>query len=503
MKGVIYARYSSDNQREESIEGQIRKNRAFAERNGIEIVGTYIDRAYSARTDRRPDFQRMIKDSAKRKFDVVIVWKLDRFARNRFDSAKYKAALKKNDVKVISATEPISDDPVGILVEGMLEANAEYYSANLAENVVRGMSENALAGVYNGGVVPLGYTIDHEKHFQIDPITAPAVLEMFTMYAEGTAMKQIADYLNAMGIRSARGTPVTINGVTRMLHNRKYIGEYRFQETVMPDPIPAIVPQELFDRVQERLAATKKAPARNKAEDEYLLTTKLYCGDCERMMVGESGTSHTGQTHRYYKCVGAKKHLGCKKKSVKKDWIEGLVLTHIKNTIFDDSFIEKLADSIMVELSKENTVLPILRKNMAQTERGIENMLNAIQMGIYTPSTKQRLEELERQRQELSLQIAQEELAQPTLTRDQILHWLYRFRKLDTNKPEHRRRLINSFVNAIYLYDDHMVFVGNYKDGSKTVTYAELEAAGFGSDLTMCAVPKEDPAEFRQDLFNE
>lgn len=331
---------------------------------------------------------------------------------------------------------------------------------------------------------------EYERHFQIDPITAPAVLEMFTMYAEGTPMKQIADYLNAMGIRSARGTPVNINGVTRMLHNRKYIGEYRFQETVMPDAIPAIIPQELFDRVQERLALTKKAPAKNKAEDEYLLTTKLICGDCERMMVGESGTSHTGETYRYYKCVGAKKHLGCKKKSVKKDWIEGLVLTHIRSVIFDDVFIEKLADRIMAELGKENTVLPVLRKNLDQTELGIENMLNAIQLGIYTPSTKQRLEDLEKQRQELSLQIAQEELAQPTLTRDQIVFWLHRFRKLDTSKLEHRRRLINSFVNAVILYDDHLVFVGNYKDGSKTVTFAELEAAGLGSDLTMRAVPK-------------
>ena len=493
MKGVIYARYSSDNQRDESIEGQIRENRVYAERKGIEIVGTYIDRAYSARTDKRPEYQRMIKDSAKRKFDVVIVWKLDRFARNRFDSAKYKAALKKNDVKVISATEPISDDPVGILVEGMLEANAEYYSANLAENVNRGMEENALKGIFNGGVVPLGYTLDYEKHFQIDPITAPAVLEMFTMYAEGTPMKQIADYLNAMGIRSARGTPVNINGVTRMLHNRKYIGEYCFQETVTPDAIPAIIPQELFERVQERLALTKKAPAKNKAEDEYLLTTKLICGDCERMMVGESGTSHTGETYRYYKCIGVKKHLGCTKKSIKKDWIEGLVLTHIRQVIFDDAFIEKLADRIMEEFGKENTVLPVLRKNLAQTERGIENMLNAIQAGIYTPSTKQRLEDWEKQRQEVSLQIAQEELAQPALTRDQIVFWLHRFRKLDTSKVEHRRRLINSFVNAIYLYDDHLVFIGNYKDGSKTVTFAELEAAGFGSDLTACAVPKTSP----------
>ena len=154
--------------------------------------------------------------------------------------------------------------------------------------------------------------------------------------------------------------------------------------------------------MQERLALTKKAPAKSKAEDEYLLTTKLICGNCERMMVGESGTSHNGETYRYYKCVGVKKHLGCKKKSVKKDWIEGLVLTYIRQTIFDDEFIEKLADRIMEELGKENTVLPVLRKNLAQTERGIENMLNAIQNGIYTSSTRQRLEDLESRKEEVS-----------------------------------------------------------------------------------------------------
>ena len=489
IRGVIYARYSSDNQRDESIEGQLRENRVYAERKGIEIVGTYIDRAYSARTDKRPEFQRMIKDSVKRKFDVVIVWKLDRFARNRFDSAKYKAALKKNDVKVISATEPISDDPTGILVEGLLEANAEYYSANLAENVNRGMEENALKGVFNGGVVLLGYTLDHEKHFQIDPITAPAVLEMFQMYASGVNMQEIVDTMNAMGIRSGRGNLITVNGVTRMLHNRKYIGEYCFQDVVIPNGVPAIVPQELFDRVQERMASNHKAPAKHKAEDEYLLTTKLFCGQCQRMMVGESGTSRTGQTHRYYKCIGVKKHLGCDKKSVKKDWIEDLVLMYIRKLIFDDELIEKLADCMMEEMGKENATLPLLRRNLAETEKGIENLLNAIQMGIFTPSTKQRLEDLEQQRKDLSLQIAKEEMAQPTLTRDQILFWLYRFRELNPEKIEHRRRLINSFVNAVYLYDDHLVFVGNYKDGTKTISFAELEAAGIGSDLNALSVP--------------
>ncbi len=150
MIGVIYARYSSDSQREESIDGQLRECYAFAEKQGISIINTYIDRALSAKTDNRPAFQQMIKDSDKQKFDLVIVWKLDRFARNRYDSARYKNTLKKNNVKVVSATETISQNAEGILLESMLEGYAEYYSVELSEKVTRGMTENALKCKFNG-----------------------------------------------------------------------------------------------------------------------------------------------------------------------------------------------------------------------------------------------------------------------------------------------------------------------------------------------------------------
>ena len=224
MTGVIYARYSSDNQREESIEGQLRECKAFAQSNDIQIVGTYIDRALSAKTDNRPDFQRMIKDSANGLFDTIIVWKLDRFARNRYDSAHYKALLRKNGVKVISATEIISDTAEGVLLESLLEGLAEYYSADLAEKVLRGLTENALKCKYNGGTLPIGYTIDSEQFFQVDPLTAPAVLQAFISYAEGASMQEVTDQLNIKGIRTKRGGKISINSVTRMLHNRKYIG---------------------------------------------------------------------------------------------------------------------------------------------------------------------------------------------------------------------------------------------------------------------------------------
>lgn len=501
MKGVIYARYSSDNQREESIEGQLRECKAFAEKNDIQIVETYIDRALSARTDRRPDFQRMIKDSSGKKFEVVIVWKLDRFARDKYDSAHYKRILKNNGVKVISATEAISAGAEGILLESMLEGMAEYYSAELSEKVIRGLTENALKCKYNGGTLPIGYIIDSEQYFQIDPLTAPAVLDAFKHYADGASMREITDEMNLKGVRTKRGGKISINSVTRMLHNRKYIGEYKYNDIVQPSGIPAIIPEDLFNRVQERMAANKKAPAKHKAEDEYLLTTKLFCGKCQCYMVGESGTSKTSHVHRYYKCASVKNHKGCDKKSVKKEWIENLVIEQIKKLIFDDELIEKLADTVMKLQSKENTALPLLKKRFADTQKSIDNMLDAIQQGILTASTKERLESLEKQKSELSVQIVKEEMAKPMLSREQIVFWFHRFRKLDTKKLEHRRRLIDSFVNAIFLYDDRITFTFNYKDGSKTITFAELEKSGLGSDISALAAPKSLIAEPKTKSF--
>ena len=157
MNGVIYARYSSDNQREESIEGQLRECQAFAEKNDIKILNTYIDRAFSAKTDNRPEFQHMIADSQKKLFDVVLVWKFDRFARNRLDSLLYKQLLRQNNIRLISATEPIMNSSVGIMFESMIDGYNEYYSADLAEKVLRGMTENALKCKYNGCYLTLGY----------------------------------------------------------------------------------------------------------------------------------------------------------------------------------------------------------------------------------------------------------------------------------------------------------------------------------------------------------
>ena len=505
MTAVIYARYSSDNQREESIEGQIRECTAYAEKNGITIVKHYIDRAISAKTDNRPEFQQMIKDSEKRLFDIVLVWKLDRFARNRYDSAHYEYQLERNHVKLVSATEPISDSPAGIMVKSMLTGMAEYYSAELSEKVVRGMTENVLKGKYNGGTIPIGYTVDEEKFFQIDPLKAPFVVEAFQRYNDGATMKELMNWLNDSGVTTNRNQKFTYNSIQTLLTNRRYIGENRFKDIVMPDSIPVIIEKELFDSVQDKIAKNRRAPARHKAEDDYLLTTKLFCGMCGAMMFGECGTSRNKNVHHYYKCANAKRTKTCKKKTVRKEWLEDLVVNETMKMIRDDDCIRSIVDAVMILQEQENTVLPLLEKQMKDIERGIENLLNAIQEGILTSSTKGRLEKLEAQQKELEIRIAEEKLAKPKVSADFVKFWLTNFRKLDPNVKSHRETLINTFVNAVYLYDEKVLITFNYKDGTKTITFDEIAAKdapeGNGSDLGCFAPPRKRLCRNTQAFF--
>ena len=344
MKAVIYARYSSDNQREESIEGQIRECTEYAKYNDIEVVGHYIDRAYSAKTDKRPDFQRMIKDSAKKNFQLVIVWKLDRFARNRYDSAIYKAALKKNGVRVISVTEHITDDATGGLMDSMFEGFAEYYSAELAEKTKRGMKENALKGKWNGGQIPFGYMVK-DSYLAIDETLAPIVRKLFEMCADGITVKDIHKYVQEKGILRPNGKKITYSSLRYLLSNRVYIGEYRHSGIIHENVVPAIVDKEVYDRAQEQISRTAHAPARHKAEDDYLLTLKLYCGHCGALMTAYAGTSMTGTLYRYYACNRARKKL-CDKKRVNKQKIEDFVIYKIVELLKDGELLEYSAHLI-------------------------------------------------------------------------------------------------------------------------------------------------------------
>ena len=478
MTAVIYARYSSDSQREASIEGQLRDCKDYAEKNGITVVGTYIDRAYSAKTDDRPDFQRMIKDSAKKIFDVVLVWKLDRFARNRYDAVNYKYQLEKNGVHLVSTMEPISQGPEGIMVESMLIGMAEYYSAELALKVARGERENALQCKYNGGIVPLGFTIGKEDRlYHIDPETAPIVQEIFTRYANGEPAEKIAASLNERGLRTRTGKPFVKNSLFQIFRNRRYIGEYRYKDIVTPGGIPAIVDEDLFNRVQQRFEQNKIAHGRPAKEDvSYLLTTKLFCGKCGTLMGGESGTSHMGNTYYYYKCGNAKRHgkAHCDLKAIRKEPLERFVVDTAIKVIFSDEIIEQLIDLVIEAQQKENTRLPVLKDQLRDTEKRLANLLEAIEQGILTPTTKQRLDELEARKEALNTSILEEELKKPVLTREWIRFWLEKFRKGDVGSTEHQRQIIDTFVNSVYVFDDRVVLNFNFTDDAKTVTREEV-----------------------------
>ena len=320
------------------------------------------------------------------------------------------------------------------------------------------------------------------------------VLEAFQRYDNGDKMVEIVNFLNDKGVRNMLGGKMTHSSVNTMLKNRRYIGELSFRDIVVPDAIPVIVPKDLFDRVQKRLDKNKRAPACGKADEEYLLTTKLFCGKCGALMFGESGTSATGRTYYYYKCANVKRRKGCNKKTVQKDWLEDLVVRETMKLIQDEAVIDKIVQLVMDVQNQENTTIPLLEKQLREVNKKLDNLMKAIEDGLYTRTTKERLEALEIQKDELTAKIADEKLKKPSFNEDFIRFWLLKFRKFDISQKKQRKALIEIFVNAIFLYDDRMLITFNYKDGTQTVRFEDTltadSAEGKSSDLSSLAGPR-------------
>lgn len=456
MDAVIYARYSSNNQREESIEGQIRECREFAEKNNLQIVDEYIDRAISGKTDNRPAFQRLIKDSSKGKFDVVIMYTLDRFARNRYDSAIYKAKLKKNGVRLLYAKQPMPDTPEGIILESVLEGYAEYYVENLRRGVKRGMRENALKGYVNGKT-PLGYRRGKDKKYEIDTYEAKAVREIFERYARNEPIIDIVRWLNDNGYKTTTGGQFNKNSLRRILTNDKYIGVYRYDDIVIEDIVPPIIDRELFERVQSTFEYNKHFRAKQKAIDPYLLTGKLFCGHCGAMMIGESGTSRHGTTYRYYKCATRKREHTCDKKIERKEWVERIVVEYTKNYVLTDENIEKIAEKVVEFLTQEysdKSMLAELTARLDDVTTRFSNLLKALEQGVISESVANRVSGLEKEKKSLEKKIASEKMSKPTITKDMVVYWLLSFKNGDIDDESYQRRIIDTLVNSVFIYDD-------------------------------------------------
>ena len=483
-RAVIYARYSpGPNQREESIEGQLRECRDVAKRHGFTIVREYADRRMSGTNDERPDFQRMLRDADRGLFDVVITWKNDRFARNRYDSAIYKQRLKRNGVKIIYAKEVIPDGPEGIILESLLEGMAEYYSANLSQNIRRGQRENALEGKFIGGTIPLGYKLDAGKHYVLDSAKVPVVQQIFTRYAAGESIVSICDDLNSKGYTTARGNKFNRSSLHRMLANEKYIGVYRFEDMATPGVIPRIISDELFTAANARAQKNKQSRrSPEKAKVEFLLTGKLYCGHCGQPMGGMSGTGRHGGKFYYYQCNG-RKNGSCKKKPVRKDIIEKLVAeTVVKNILSNADTINKIVDRCMEIQLKERKeeMLPAqaLRRELKEAEKSLANIMKAIEAGIITTSTKKRLLELEERCAALKQGIAAAEIVPPKLSREQLLFIFEKYSGHNADDVNFMRGVIDAFIDKIFLYDDKLVITFNFSDEARnSITVNDIEKA--------------------------
>lgn len=486
---VIYARYSSHGQTEQSIEGQLRYCYEYAERRGFRVVGEYIDRALSGtKAETRPEFLRMIKDSRKKQFSYVLVWKLDRFARNRYDSAIYKNELKKNGVKVLSVTESVGDGDESIILEAVLEAMAETYSRQLSSNVRRGLKESALKGNSTGGSVPLGYKIEGKK-LVIDEETAPIVRFVYEQYAAGVGRKEIADELNARGYRTRQGKLFNLNSFFKILGNKKYIGVFHYDTRdsgeggdgviEVEGGCPALVDKELFDKCEKKAKITKRAPGHNKALVEYLLQGKIFCGYCGSPMVAESGRSARGPVYNYYACAARKKHHTCKKKNEKKDFLEWYIVEQVVEYVLSPSRIDFIAERVVQEYNKEfnDDAIKELERRLSKIDREINETVDALiktSSKVAIDKINEKLALLETQKADADIDLVKLRIANKArITEDEIKAFLRQFCKGDLFDMNFRRRIIDVFINAIYLYDDKVVMYFNIKDGEQ-ISYIDM-----------------------------
>ncbi len=461
---VIYARFSSEKQNEQSIEGQLRICNQYALANGLTVLDNYIDRAMTGKNDQRAAFQQMLADCAKPvPWDIVLVYAIDRFGRNSIEIAVNKQKLKKNKKTLISATQRTSENIDGsknldgILLENMYIGLAEYYSAELSQKVMRGMYENRKKGLFCGGQVPFGYRLEN-KRFYIKEEEAEAVRYIFQEYANGKIAKDIIRELTARGILY-HGKPFVLNTFYSMLRGEKYIGINRHGDEVFTNRFPPIVPKPLFYEVQRILAGNKIGAPSN--QTDFILRGKIFCGYCGRRINGESGTSHTGNVSYYYKCSARKKRLNdCQKAIVKKDEFEKFIVDTTLSLLSDPENISAIADEVMTvheQRQRDQSILSILTNEQEETKKTLANVMKAIEQGIITPTTKSRMEELEQQLVEIEDKIQIEQYSmQNRLKREQVIEYLTH--SIATNP----KTLVFTLIRKIILFDNKVEIYYNY-----------------------------------------
>jgi len=470
-----YARFSSDNQRTESIDAQVRAMNQFCKQNHWQVVATYTDEARSATTDNRPQFQQMITDSSKGLFDIVLVHKLDRFSRDRYDSAIYKKRLKKNNVKLCSVLERIDDSPESIMMESVLEGMAEYYSKNLGREVMKGMKETALQCKYTGGGIPLGFDLDENKHLIINSHEAEAVKIIFQMFADGHGYSAIINYLNEHGYKTKRGQIFGKNSLYEILRNEKYTGVFVFNKAAskvdgkrnnhavksemirVEGGCPAIISKKLFEKVQKIKAKNRRNTRRYHSKEFYLLTGKIFCGVCGKRIVGNVRFSGRSKTRlATYRCNTHRSE--CRNKEINKDYLDVYVVDLLRRKIFNKNSLKHLVNNVNTYIRQYNseydTNYESVKAEYDEIQGNLDNITMAIEKGIITENLIKRAEDLEQKRAEIEIKLSEIHKLSPIEYND-FLPAIDEFRQLERN-TEKFRAFIQSYVKRITVYPYHL-----------------------------------------------
>ncbi len=481
QNAVIYARYSSHGQNEQTIEGQVRVCKEYATLHGLNIVNTYVDKHKTGTDVNRPQFQKMIEDAKTGSFNYVIVYMIDRFARNRYYSTIYSWQLQQQNVKIVSATENISESEEGEFYQMFLEWNAEKYSKRLSKRVIEGLNTSVANGTFTGGYLIYGYKTEERqltatqksKFVIIDDEKAEIVRYIFKRYAAGISKKQIAEELNAQGSRY-NGKFWTQKNFEHMLTNEKYTGVYYFGNRLCDNTYPPIIDKDTFLAVSKRLEQNKHLSGASSAKERYLLTGKLYCGHCGCAMVAGSGTGHMGTIYQYYECKNHKKHL-CDKTLETKGFCEWYVTEQIIKYLNDPRRVKIIADDVVkyYETRVSNTEIIRIQGERTKTQKEIDNAVNLLVSGVSPDVVKtldKKIVELTALLNDLTKHQSKLELEQGLkITQKDIVEFVAEFIKGDIIDKDFQKRIIDNLLNAFYLSDDRVVLYFNIKGGKEVI----------------------------------
>lgn len=490
MRGVIYARYSSHNQKEESIEQQVEECQKFAAEKNIVITHIYADKAISGKTDKRTQFQRMMRDAEKQEFDVVIAYKSNRISRNMYNALGTEARLLDLGIKLLYAKEGFDDTASGRFAQRSMMNINQFYAENMAEDIKRGMRDNAESCKVNGSL-PYGYKRGEDGKYAIDEPRAAVIREIFDKYNRGIPNVEICDSLNARGIRTKTGGPWTRTSFARILANERYIGVYEHSGVRVEGGVPAIISEEVFYMAQKRSREKPKAVGvRKKGRSAYLLTGKLICGDCGSPMVGISGTSRNGDLHYYYTCQSKHNGVECSKSNVRRELVEQVVIDMLLDAITTETTLDFLTSDYGKSRKKafEDPELSIMQTELAESKKALANILKAIENGIFNSSTNDRMKELEDNIRELERDIrCNTRMLELMPTEDEFRFFLEEIRNKNVDDADLRQSLISSFVYRVWLWDDWIEVEYNFTGGDPN---NKKEKRPFTRDIT---TPKDSP----------